>query len=193
MTLSPLQFIAFAILTGVLIMLTMTWLAPTPTLTAIDWEANVPQWFAVNASSVNFDESGKPKNQVLAEKLTHFDKQKQTEIVAPEARMFNVDAPPWQLQADAGLAKHASALEDMREMDLLGNVIIWREEAPDAPISELTTEFLKFFPEEEYIETDALVNFRYGLHSTSALGMTADLKTEHIKLLNQVQSQYVNK
>lgn len=191
MTLSPLQFIAFAVLAGVLAMLTMTWLAPTPTATAKDWPAEVPQWFALQAASTNVAENGKPKQQVIAKKLTHYDKQQQTEIEAPQAKIFNSDTPPWELTADRGLAKHTSALEEMREMNLYGNVIIWREEAPQTPMSELTTEFLQFFPPEEYVQTDALVNFRYGLHSTSAVGMNAYLNTQQIKLLNQVQSQYV--
>lgn len=191
MTLSPLQFIAFTVLAGVLIMLTLTWLAPTPTETAKEWSADVPQWFAMQAASTNIGENGKPKHQVIAQKLIHYDKQQQTEITQPEAIVFNPDTPPWQLKADNGIAKHAGALEEMREMNLYGSVIIWREEAPELPVSELTTEFLQFFPEQEYVQTDAVVNFRYGLHSTSAIGMHAVLNGQKIKLFDQVKSQYV--
>ena len=191
MTLSPLQFITFVVLAGVLIMLTMTWLAPAPATSVKEWPAQVPQWFAVNATSINLAENGKPKHQVEAKKLIHFDKQQQTEIIAPKALLFNPDTPPWQLQSNYGLAKHESALEEMNEMDLWGNVVISREESSGSPESEMTTEYLQYFPEQEYVQSDVLVQFRYGLHSTSAVGMNAYLNQQHIKLLNSVQSQYV--
>lgn len=191
MSLSPLQFISFTILAGLLIMLTLTWLAPTPISSVKKWPNNVPQWFSTETTSTKMAATGKPEQIVSATKLFHYEQQKETEIIEPRATIFNTESTPWQMKADRGIAKHENALEEMKELDLYGNVIIWREADQTHAFSEMTTEFLQFFPEDNIVKTDVLVNFKYGQHSTSSLGLEADLDTQQVKLLNTVNSQYV--
>lgn len=191
MSLSPLQFITFAVLAGVLMMLTLTWLAPIPISSPKRWANDVPQWFSTETTSVKFTEEGKPEYQVSASKLFHYENQKETEIIMPRALVFNPGSSPWQLQADRGIAKNENTLEEMKEIDLYENVIIWRDADQNTPVREMKTEFLQFFPAENMVKTDVLVNFRFGQHTTSSIGLEADLSTQQVKLLNTVESQYV--
>ena len=195
MTLSTPQFLLFSLLCGLLIAITLTWLRPEITTSPVIFAETVPQWFSVNATSTAFDENGQPKHQVNAARLTHFEQLKETRFNNVEAQVFEADPtkiiPPWQLRADNGVAYHKSALEEMKEMDLWGNVIIWRMAGIDTPTSEMTTEFLKFYPDEEYLQTDSLVTFRHGQQYTSGIGMEADLTTQNVKLMSTIQGRHI--
>ena len=92
MSLSPLQFIGFAILAGLLIMLTLTWLAPTPVSSVKEWSDNVPQWFSHETKSIKIASNGKPEHEVSAARLVHYDQQKQTDIFEAKAKVFSEDS-----------------------------------------------------------------------------------------------------
>ena len=192
MSLSPLQFIIFGILAGVLIMLTLTWLAPMPISTTKKWGVDVPQWFSSQTKTITIAENGQPAHEFSAARLVHYEETMQTQIEAPRALVFKPGAPPWQLQADQGSAEHQGALEEMREIDLWGHVVIWRESDAQAPFTQVTTEFLQFFPTRKFYKNRCLGQFSlWKPFRFRSRRLTADLNTQQVKLLNNVQSQYI--
>jgi lipopolysaccharide export system protein LptC len=192
MTLSNTQLMIFALLIALLIAITMTWLRPSKVIAPTPLSADVAEWFAVEATSTTIADNGQAKHEVSAQRLTYYDQLQQTAFIKPKALVFNPELPAWQLVANQGVSYHESALEEMREIDLMGNVIIWREATKDLPRSEMQTEFLKFFPEKDYVETDQQVTFTYGQHEMSGLGMWADLDTQQVKLLKNVKGKYIH-
>lgn len=192
MTLSPHQLLIFACLIIGLVTLTATWLRPVAVKAPPPLSAEVSEWFAVNTTNITIAKDGLVKHQVHAERLMHYDKLEKTDFIKPYALMFNPNTPAWQLRADAGTAYHENTLEEMEELDFSGNVVIWREAAPDLPRSEMQTEFLKFFPEKDFVETDQAVTFTYGQHTMSGVGMWANLNTQQVQLLNDVTGKYIH-
>lgn len=191
MTLSPTQLLSFGLIIGILVFITLFFLRPVDVAEKNADDNNIAEWFAVNTVNISTTEHGIKKNKVSAKHLTHYAELKETFIVEPLAEIYNPDEPAWHLRANTGLAIHGSGLEDMREIDLNGNVMIWQEASKDRPASEITTEFLKFYPLKDYAETDQLVNFKHGSHQMSGVGMQAYLAKEQVKLLHQVRGQYV--
>jgi len=191
MTLSYSQLLILSLLIALLVLLTLTWLQPIAVPQPVALSPAVAEWFALNATSTTIAENGQAKHQVSAERLTYYDQLQETAFIKPKALVFNPDLPPWQLTAVQGVAYHQSALEEMREIDLMGQVVIWREATKELPRSEMQTEFLKFFPEKNYVESDQLVIFKHGQNVMSGIGMWADLTKQQVQLLSDIKGKYV--
>ena len=128
-----------------------------------------------------FSTDGKQVQSFSAERLTHYLLNDHAVLTTPEFRLVTQRGDIWDATSVT-----ATLIGDT-EVQLRGNVVI-----VDQPGSRrLKTEALQWYPPQELVESKVAVTLVQGLHTTKAVGMRADLNTDRIELLHQVEGNHV--
>ena len=128
----------------------------------------VVDYYAVNLLRTIADESGKTKNILYAEKLTHFSDDDHTELDKPVLTMFSGDGPPWVVHGEQGVVSSRGA-----EVYLKGPVLVLRDADRNGRTVRAETSNVKILPDEDYGETEEFVQILSPPDELSGVGMQA--------------------
>jgi LPS export ABC transporter protein LptC len=113
-----------------------------------------------------------------------------TQLQNINVSVFSETEAPWQLSAKQGQASHNGKLEEIKSIDLMNQVVLKQEATATNKLNNMTTEFLRIFPETRKVETDKRVDFSQPGNHVSAIGMDADFNQNKIILRKQVKSEH---
>ncbi|MCB1803263.1 MAG: LPS export ABC transporter periplasmic protein LptC, partial [Gammaproteobacteria bacterium] len=117
----------------------------------------------------------------------HFTDDDTTELQQPRLTVYQLDSPPWQVDADGALVSSDGSL-----ILLSGEVAIERAGGSNSRPVRMTTRNLRVQPKQDYAETDEKVRVETDRDWLDATGMQAWFRPpSRLKFLSQVKGYYV--
>ncbi|MCL4316473.1 MAG: LPS export ABC transporter periplasmic protein LptC, partial [Gammaproteobacteria bacterium] len=123
--------------------------------------------------------------RLRAQRMLHYPDDGSTEFIQPLLTVFQVDAPPWEVQAERG-----TLAQDQDKVWLMDAVRIENPEAAPHLRWRLDTRDLHVKVDEEYAETAQPVTIVGATSVTHAVGMRVFLKEGRVQLLAKVKGTY---
>ncbi|PAU56563.1 LPS export ABC transporter periplasmic protein LptC [Pseudomonas sp. PIC25] len=141
-------------------------------------------FYAINARSVQFQEDGKLRYEMRADRLEHVKATDITLLNKPDLLLYRGTELPWHVRSDRG-----EVAPEGQEVELIEAVRVERTDAKGRP-TILTTSRLTVFPEKEYAQTQQAVRIEAANGVTTAQGMKAYLNDGRMLLLSNVRGQH---
>lgn len=138
--------------------------------------------FAEQVHGIKFDSTGKLVETLWAQRLDHYPERGESVLAAPVLESQSKDGKVWNTAADTGV------LVGDNEIQLQKNVVIVDREKT----MRFESEKLSYFSDKQEATTDVLVKLRRLADITTAIGMRANLNTNRIELLHNVDSLYAH-
>lgn len=161
---------------------------------ALYWDSNKPlamlsgkpdnnrvDLFVEQVHGVKFDRDGKLTETLRAVRLDHYPERGESVIVEPQVDTQGKNNKLWKITAATG------TLVGENEIRLQNNVVI----LDNAQTMRFESDRLNYFSDTQIATTDAAVKLQYAADITTALGMRANLNTNRIELMRNVDSHYV--
>lgn len=143
-------------------------------------------YFSIGYKKMEMDLSGKPVNELVADRMTHFSDDNTVEMLNPVMTFYNESTPPWVVSSETGLLS-----ADGKNLYLNGMVFIVREQAPGVREVKVNTTNLKVRPDESYAETDEWAELIAPPDWVSGTGMKVFFQAPiHLEFLSNVRSKY---
>lgn len=138
--------------------------------------------------NTRFDLEGNRSWQMRAARLTHYPEPDHTLVESPDVVIFREEEPPWFIKARSG---RVNAGPDGRphSVELAGDVELRHADEQGRELN-IYTDFLTLYPDTRTAGTDSLVRMETEGARLSALGMAADLNSQHIQLLGEGRGIY---
>ena len=127
-----------------------------------------------------------PRSVMAAKKMLHYPDNDSTYLEAPELTSFDPDQPPVHTNANNGMVSGKG-----EDIFLRDDVKIVRTASATQREITFTTRYLHVIPDRGWAETDQPVTMIDGRNIVHAVGMQFDNKAHIVKLLAQVNSEYV--
>lgn len=149
-----------------------------------------PAFFITNFVSKQYDKSGKLSQHIIGTRADHYQPKGKasdkdfTLIQALEAQIFIDEGKPWHLTADQGRATEAGA-----KVELIGNVRLWQID-PIRGKTELLTDRMTYFTKRQVADTEQPVKIITPTGVTTAVGLTANMKTQKLVLKHKVRGTH---
>jgi lipopolysaccharide export system protein LptC len=147
---------------------------------------NSPDYFSTGYYKKEMAENGLVKNELTADKMTHYSDDKTTHLKNPVMTLYNSDTPPWIIQSEAGILA-----ADGDGLLLKGKVFISREGMEKRKLLKINTSNLRVKLSISYAETDEWAEIIDGRNKTEGIGLKstfADLI--RLKFLSRVKGRY---
>lgn len=144
-------------------------------------------YFMEGVETKSFNETGNLSYTMQSPRVDHFPEDSRSEIRTPVLVMTRPSGPPWHLSAEAATARHPTG-----DMNLQGNVVLQREANPDYEPITMSTEQLQLNAAARQAAAEGLVRFVSPSGKVTGTGLRADLTTEQLELLANVQGEYVS-
>lgn len=157
------------------------------------WDSNPPMSLLANADKtridlyaeqvhgVKYNDSGKLVQTLWAQRLDHFPARNESVLAAPALQSLSKDGKIWNTTAATGTFVGSD------EIQLQHNVVIVDREKT----MRFESEKLNYFSDKQEATTDVAVKLQRQADITTAIGMRANLNTNRIELLRNVDSRYV--
>lgn len=152
---------------------------------------SAPDYFVEQFNFVRLSQSGKTNYRVTGDKLTHFPKEDEFEIIHPLIVSVDQEQTPMKIRADRAIIKQKvkeegqTAAED--QIHMLGKVELERSRADQANYLVIKSASLILFPDSEKMKTEAEVQLNTPRANMRAVGMSADNIEQKIRLLSRVK------
>lgn len=159
---------------------------PGPPAAEAPTEASADYWMS-DARVERFGPDGERIAWVDADRMTHFPDDGRTELDTVTARRDVSPSLNWWMRADAGFISG-----DRSVIRLRGDARLERR-LPAGPTTELESDQLNFFPDEDRIQTDEAVVMQRGPTVTTGIGMTAHLGTDRMQIDNDVRTHHADR
>ena len=143
---------------------------------------NEPDYIVEKFSFVRMTPEGKPRYLFSGAKLTHRPADDVSDVDAPRLQSLNPQAPPTTV-----VAKRARIFQAQNKVDLAGQVVVDRPEAPGQRPLHMQTEALTVYPDDERMETALPVKALLGTTTVSGTGMRANNATSQLHIAHRVQ------
>ncbi len=166
---------------------------PQELIPLLDNEAEpelIPYAVIENAHSRHYDQEGALSYEFLAGVLNHYRLDMSTisegdftSMEAPQLTLF-AEGNTWYITADKGKVTEFGAV-----LTLWENVRIWQPDLDNDNV-ELTTQKLEIRPRDKTVRTDQPVRISSGQGTLEAVGMTVNLNSETIHLLQRVRGYH---
>ncbi|OPX54943.1 LPS export ABC transporter protein LptC [Oceanospirillum multiglobuliferum] len=151
-----------------------------------------PDYYTVKSFYKEFNTEGNLSRTLQSDRLVHYPESENTLMEQPLIITFNAQGSPlWQAKGDKGRLEG-----DGDHFLLTDNVMIWKTETLAAESAtpsndfKLKTESMSINLKDEYAHTKDPVELESNFGNTHAIGLEANLKTNQIKLLDQVRGTY---
>lgn len=131
-----------------------------------------------------FDEAGRAKHKLFAERLTHFAENDDIELASPRLVSLRPDRP--QIEARAQRARVENAGE---RVHLRGSVLLTRAADGGEPPLRLATEYLLALPDEDRYSTDRPVELERGPDRMRADSLELDNIARTTQLAGNVRTE----
>ncbi|MDT8398261.1 MAG: LPS export ABC transporter periplasmic protein LptC [Pseudomonadales bacterium] len=145
-------------------------------------------YFMVDVDSTHFKLDGKAEYRLRAERFTHYPDPGYTDVNAPRLEIYQDTGNPWFISADNGRIETDLALEQ-EKVELDGNVVIHRIDNRGEALN-VYTESLTIYPDLKNVTTSYPVRITAGTGEITSTGMTADLNSNRVQLLENVRGRY---
>ncbi len=144
-----------------------------------------PDYVISNLSSRNYNAEGLLDSSVTAVHMEHFDTSNMTFFTQPVYLVYpNKGTTQWRLSAETGhLNKNTS------KVILKDNVVI-DAISPSDPIQSLSTSKLELDLDTMIMTSDEAISIKGDNFSIQGKGLYADLNTQQVELLSQVEGKY---
>jgi lipopolysaccharide export system protein LptC len=136
--------------------------------------------FAEQIHGIKFDSDGKLVETLWAQRLDHYPERNESILAKPVLEAKSNDGKTWKMTAATG------TLIGEDEMRLYDDVVIVDREQT----LRFESERLDYFFSNQQAATDAAVKLQRAADVTTAIGLRANLNTNRIELLRNVDSHY---
>ena len=136
--------------------------------------------FAEQVHGIKFDSDGKLIETLRAQRLDHYPERGESVLTAPVLDAQGKDGKVWNITAETG------TLIGDDEIRLENNVVI----VDNTQTLRFESERLDYFSDKQEATTDTAVKLQRSGDVTTATGMHANLNTNRVELLRNVDSRY---
>lgn len=144
------------------------------------------EYFSLGYQKTEMDQTGQPKNFLIATKMYHLDADGTTHLEHPVMTLYN-NVKPWVIQSDTGVL-----FANGDDLFLAGAVKITRDAAPRVKPLVINTTDLKVSLPNNYAETAQWAELISAPSRTEGVGMQVTfIEPVHLKLLANVKGRYV--
>lgn len=144
-------------------------------------DTNRVDLFAEQVHGVKFDRDGKLSETLRAVRLDHYPERGESVITGPKLDTQDKNGKLWKITAATG------TLVGENEIHLQNNVVI----LDSTETMRFESERLDYFSDTQLAKTDDAVKLQRNADVTTAIGMRANLNTNRIELMRNVDSRYV--
>lgn len=161
---------------------------------ALYWDSNKPlamlsgkpdnnriDLFVEQVHGVKFDRDGKLTETLRAKRLDHYPERNESVLAEPMLDTQGNNGKVWNISAATGM------LVGNNEIRLQQNVVI----LDSTQSMRFESERLNYFSDTQIASTDDAVKLQHVADVTTAIGMRANLNTNRIQLMRNVDSHYV--
>lgn len=107
-------------------------------------------YYSKNVRRTVLDETGQPKELLLADGMVHYENDNHTSLSRPVMTLYGKDgAPPWVIRADSAILPG-----DSDNILLYGDVLILRDADKSGRTVRIETSNARVQPDRQYAETD---------------------------------------
>lgn len=154
---------------------------------AIETSKESPDFFSMGYHKIQLDSNGFAKNELLADKMSHYKFDGSTHLEKPVMNLFNSSGIlPWLIKADSGVLA-----EDGDNLELIGQTIINREKSKDAKALTILTSDLHVKLTQNFAQTDNWAEIISAPNKTSGSGMDLTFSNPlYLKLYSKVKGRY---
>jgi len=147
---------------------------------------NSPDYFSTGYYKKEMAGNGLVKNELIADKMTHYSDDKTTHLKSPVMTLHNSDMPPWIIQSEAGILA-----ADGDNLLLKGKVFISREAMEKRKSLNIKTSNLRVKLSISYAETDEWAEIIEGGNRTEGIGLESTFVDPiQLKFLSRVKGRY---
>lgn len=148
-----------------------------------------PDFFSTGYTKKEMDTSGRLKNQLIADKMTHYSDDGTTHLENPLMYFYNETTPPWKVRSEKGVMS-----ADGKDLNLKGKVSVVREQAEGIKPVTINTSNVRVKPETSYAETDEWAELISAANRTTGTGMKLVFSEPvRVELLANVKGKYETK
>lgn len=154
------------------------------------WGSYEPDYVATNLYNRNYDINGRLESTVYAKGMESYPDLAMTIFASPEVTLYDADSskkPAWHVTASEG-----SHYPELQQLQLRGSVTI-KAKNPASQIQTISTPFLVLEIESNQMHTDEYVSAIGPYLEMKGRGLQADLNSEQIQVLQQVETVYEHK
>lgn len=156
----------------------LNWLS-ADTGAAVRTDAQGPDYYMEDFTTLTMDRDGKPRNKLWAEYMAHYPHDDSTELVKPRMAIYRENEPPLYIDAEKG------RVEGDDDIILLYGIVKMREyDETGDPVLEVSTTNVKVLLEEEYAETDNHATIVTNTAVITGMGMRAYLPENRLEVIN---------
>ena len=147
---------------------------------------NSPDYFSTGYYKKEMAENGLAKNELIADKMTHYSEDKTTHLVSPIMTLHDSDMPPWIIRSETGVLE-----ADGDNLLLAGKVFISRESMKKRNAFQLNTSNLRVKLSTSYAKTDEWAVIIDGRNRTEGVGLESTFVDPiRLKFLSRVKGRY---
>ncbi len=155
-------------------------------------ENTKPQEYMCGLQAINYDEHGKPQQNLYADRWEFIKDKGNSKLTKPKVIVYKSATEIWHLTADNATAWHANLQDKISKVELYDNVRLSREPIADNPETVLTTTSLDYYPLDDKIYTDSFAKLEQPDLIISGHGLTGYLKQNWIELHEKVTTIYTH-
>lgn len=145
----------------------------------------------LDAKAIQFDSQGKMAQQLEIKKIFQTKGETATHFIEPRVVLNQSDGSTWKIMAHTGKSIHAKNGHKFTKIEFSDQVKLMQFAVNKKnAIWTLVTDFLTIYPKSKTIYTLAPIRIYNKNLSISANGLSGDLKTKKMVLLNNVKTQY---
>lgn len=146
-----------------------------------------PDYFSVNYYKKEMTKQGLLKNELIADKMTHYADDGRTHLDNPVMTLYNSELPPWVIQSEKGILE-----ADRDHLLLAGQVAITRSRSKKTSAIEINTSDLYVQLSISHAKTKQWAEVIDGANRTEGVGMeTVFVDPIKLKFLSKVKGRYV--
>lgn len=149
-----------------------------------------PDYYVEHFNFVRLSHSQKTNYRVTGDKLIHFPKEDEFEIIQPRIVGIDQEKMPMTMSAERAIVKQKvqenSQSKPEDQIHLVDKVIFERMGKDGRSNIRLQTSFLVLYPDSEKMRTDKEVKMNTNYSEITATGMRADNAQQKIELLSKV-------
>lgn len=150
-----------------------------------------PDYYVENFNFVRLSQSKQTNYRVTGEKLIHYPREDEFEIVQPRIVGIDQEKTPMTIRAERAIVKQKvqekSQSKPEDQIHMQGNVLVERSKSDQGGHLTMATNSLILFPDSEKMRTSEQITMTTARANITANGMEADNSTQKIRLLNKVQ------
>ncbi len=150
-----------------------------------------PQTYITGVALRQFDKDGNLQTEMTTPLIRQFQVEKQASaqdyslFTEPAFQLINdPEKPAWFISAKEG------RLDSNNVWFTLTGDVLAKQNSLKQGETTITTDNLRLNTQEQFAETSKAVTMRAAKSQTTAVGLHADIKREHIKLLSNVKGRY---